>query len=462
MGLLIALGWLVVLLGVVALIGRLFVNTKTTTKIVNDREIEVSASSTAAIVFTGWKPAVIGFILGILLIAAPSGIMYGEQGYQYIVIKPSGAKTTVMNEGYHWIGWLAKVSPWPKYIEVSTKSDDMSEADMAEIEGLMNPIPLRFIDQVTASMYASVQFQLPADDSAFIKMATRYRTVDNLANNTLSKIVKEQAIQTAYMLSAQDYISGEAQQFRQIFQEQLEGGTYKVAKKTYSDTTYSQSITTSGARKIKDISRRYVVERLKDANGIDQRIPTEVTQNGILVTKAIVDMVSLDPEYKERLKAQKSESAKRQLEQQRIETAKLSQERIKAEGERDKEAERVKQETAQVTELIAKETQREKEKINLELAKTKYETAIVDAKTKKVEADAKSYELKKADGLSEEKRALIDADVAKTKAMAKAIENAKWPTTVISGGSSKGGDASILNQLLGAKMAESFLPTKTK
>ena len=70
--------------------------------------------------------------------------------------------------------------------------------------------------------------------------------------------------------------------------------------------------------------------------------------------------------FKERLEKQRDESAKRQLEQQKIETAKSTQLRIVAEGERDKAQERVNQEKEQVKKLIAIETRLKEEKTNKE------------------------------------------------------------------------------------------------
>ena len=54
--------------------------------------------------------------------------------------------------------------------------------------------------------------------------------MSNLVNNTIVPTVKEQLINTAYMFAAQDYISGEAQNFRQVFEEQLKGGAFAVEK----------------------------------------------------------------------------------------------------------------------------------------------------------------------------------------------------------------------------------------
>lgn len=69
-----------------------------------------------------------------------------------------------------------------------------------------------------------------------------------------------------------------------------------------------------------------------------------MSENNIIVSQVIVDNIELEATFKQRLEAQRDESAKRQLEQQKVETTKDAQQRIIAEGERDKAQERVNQE----------------------------------------------------------------------------------------------------------------------
>jgi hypothetical protein len=268
----------------------------------------------------------------------------------------------------------------------------------------------------------------------------------NLVNNTLIPTIKEQAIQTGYMYSAQNYISGSAQAFRQTFEEQLKDGAYKVVKKTYKDTSYTTSITDS-VRTIKEINTRYVVEKVME-NGVPVRIPHEIVKTGIIVNQVIVDRVILDPDYQERLTKQKEESAKRQLEQQKIETAKIAQVRIKAEGERDKEMERVTQERKQVAQLIAIETELKQEKTSLELAKIQLETAKANSAKAKVKADAQYYTNTKMvqAGLTPQQKAEWEY---KTKVgIAQQIKDMNVPKIITSGGGSGGnGDVNTLIQL---------------
>jgi hypothetical protein len=283
----------------------------------------------------------------------------------------------------------------------------------------------------------------------------------NLINNTLIPTVNEQMVNTGYMYSAQNYISGDAQSFKQTFEEQLKFGAYAVKKIEIYDTLYNDidSNHINKARGVKEIKTRYKVEKVL-VNGVPKRIQHEITENNIIVSQVIVDAVDLEGAFKVRLEKQRDESAKRQLEQQKIKTAKDSKERIIAEGERDKAKERVAKEQEAISILVAEQTILEKEKTKLEQSRIKYEKSVIDAKTVKVNADAKQYELAHADGLSEEVEFLEKQKTRRTEVMAQAIENAKWPTTVISGGSTSNGNDGLLSTLIGANLATKMVPKK--
>lgn len=393
--------------------------------------------------------SIVMFIFAVVLISTPKLFMYAERGYSYYLVYPTGSDDVIMSQGVK-MRWFAKVDKWQNYIDVKVVSSE-TEQDDEELEGIMKPIGLRFIDQVTAEGYISTRFQLPTDENQFKKLAVKYRTMSNLVNNTIIPTCKEQFTNTGYMFAAQDYISGEAQSFRQTFEEQLVNGSYRVEKIEHKDTVYDGSIQQNN-RRIKEIQIRYEVKKIEDASGKPIRIPNEITSNGILVSQVIVDNVELDPAFKKRLELQRDESAKRQLEQQMIETAKASQQRIIAEGERDKAAERVTQEKEQVKALIAIETKLKQESTNKELAAIALETERLLATKKKVSADAQYYENAKLvqAGLTPQEKAEWNYKTAV--GVAGELSKLKFPSTMIMGGSDNSGTP--LESLIGAAMAK--------
>ena len=390
-------------------------------------------------------------VSGMLLALFPYLFFWAEPGYQYFLVYPTGNVDAISTQGIKWRGF-AKITPWQKYIDVKVVSEGESVKD---IEGVMSPIPIRFIDQVTAKVKISGRFQLPQDPESFIKLAVKFRSMKNLVLNTLIPTVREQTNNTGYMFAAQDYISGEAQSFRQTLDEQLKFGAYAVEKLENKDTIYADF--QEDKRIIKEIQTKYtVVKRLE--NGLPKRIPHEITENKIIVSQVIVDDVELESTFKKRLEAQRDESAKRQIEQQKVETAKAAQARVIAEGERDKAAERVTQEKIQVKQLIAIETKLKQEKTNKELAAIALETERLKSQQKKVAADAKAYENAKLvnAGLTPQERAEWEYKIAV--GVAQEVSKIQFPQTMLVGGNNKGGTP--LESLIGAAMAKQLLGDK--
>ena len=184
------------------------------------------------------------------------------------------------------------------------------------------------------------------------------------------------------------------------------------------------------------------------------RIPHELSENNIIVSQVIVDQLVLDPTFKQRLEKQRDESALRQLEQQKIETAKATQQRIIAEGERDKAAERVAQEKDQVKKLIAIETRLKEEQTNRELAAIALETQKLESEKLKVKANAEAYEIQKKvyAGITPEVKLQMELD-AQVKIAAE-IAKTQWPDVLITGEQKGGTGTSLLYDMLGADYAK--------
>ncbi len=397
---------------------------------------------------------VVLLFIGAVLMLLNSLFFFADRGFNYLLVYPTGKMSAVMEQGIKWRGF-AKIDKWQKFIDVKVVGEGI-EVDEKEVSGLMQPVPLRFIDQVTASGYVSTRFELPRDEESFIGLAVKFRTMSNLVNNTIVPTVKEQLVNTAYMFAAQDYISGEAQSFRQVFEEQLKEGAYAVEKIEKRDTVFASI--QDDTRSIKEIKTSYDVKRILE-HGVPKRIDHELSENNIIVSQVIVDNVELEATFKQRLEAQRDESAKRQLEQQKVETAKDAQQRIIAEGERDKAAERVAQEKEQVKALIAIETKLKQEETNRKLAAIALETEKLNAQKKKVQADADAYEIAKkvSAGITPEVKLQLELD--RDIRVATEISKIKFPETMIIGGNEKGGTP--LESLIGAAMAKQLQTSKT-
>jgi len=396
---------------------------------------------------------------GVLFSLFTSFFYYAQPGYQYYIVSPFGDVSTQFSQGWKTKIPFSNIQEWASFYDIKVVSDGESSED---VEGVIpatkqDPgIPIRFIDQVTGHVKLSVRMQLPQTPEDFAKLAEEFKTQQNLVNNTLIPTVKEQVINTGYMFTGENYVSGDASNFRVTLDDQLKMGGYAVDKKLYKDTIYDNIQNLNEQRKITEVKTRYEVIKRKDGNGKAIRIIHDIAKNKITVSQVIVDQIVLEKKFREKLENQRDISAQKSIEIQKIETAKAAQQRILAEGERDKSQERVKQEREQVKVLIEIETRLKQEETNRQLAKIQLETQKFQALKQKAAADAQAYEnakLVKA-GLTPLQKAEIDKE---TKiGVAEALSKTTWPTTYINGTSAKGG---MLPDLIGADYASKMLNT---
>jgi hypothetical protein len=179
----------------------------------------------------------------------------------------------------------------------------------------------------------------------------------------------------------------------------------------------------------------------------------------VAVTQVIVDEVYPEPAFKKRLEAQRDISAQKRIEMEKIETARAEQQRIIAEGERDKAKERVDQEKEQVKQLIAIETQLKQENTRKQLAEIALQTARLEAEQNIVRerAQAEANRMKVAAGLTPQERAQIQKETAI--GVAEKISAMQLPQVYITGGDKDGkSNLGLIESLLGAELAKSMLP----
>lgn len=259
------------------------------------------------------------------------------------------------------------------------------------------------------------------------------------------------------MFAAQDYISGAATDFRQAIDDQLKYGGFSTERREYNDTIYA-SIQIAGPRTIKEINTRYRIIRKTDKDGKLIRIPHEITKNNITVTQVIVDEVYPEPAFKQRLEAQRDISAQKRIEMEKIETAKAEQQRILAEGERDKAKERMDQEKEQVKQLIAIETQLKQETTKKQLAEIALQTARLESEQNLVRerAQAEANRLKVAAGLTPQERAQIQKETAI--GVAEKLAELKFPQVYIESGKDGKSNMGLIESLIGAEMAKTMVP----
>lgn len=405
---------------------------------------------------------------GLFLALSNSLFFYSRFGHQYYLVYPTGGWSTVFSSGIKF-RWFATIQEWQKEIDIKVVGEGESTEGIEgvildkvtfQIGGQKEVVPgigITFIDRVGAAVQISVRMKMPEDPETFRALAESFRNPMNLINNTLIPTIKEQVSNTGYMFAAQDYISGAATDFRQAIDDQLKYGGFSTERREFNDTIYA-AIQLSGPRTIKEINTRYKIIRKTDADGKLLRIPHEITKNNIMVTQVIVDEVYPEPAFKQRLEAQRDISAQKRIEMEKIETARAEQQRILAEGERDKAKERMDQEKEQVKQLIAIETELKQETTRKQLAEIALQTARLESEQNLVRerAQAEANRLKVAAGLTPQERAQIQKETAI--GVAEKLAELKFPQVYIEGGKEGKSSMGLIESLIGAEMAKTMVP----
>ncbi len=423
-------------------------------------------------VFADTKKVIVLLSIGFFFAISSSLFFYSRFGHQYYLVYPTGGWSTVSTSGVKF-RWFATIQEWQKEIDIKVVgegeptdgiegviADRVSFESGSGVDGkeIVPGIAITFIDRVGAAVQISVRMKMPEDPETFRALAESFRNPQNLINNTLIPTIKEQISNTGYMFAAQDYISGAATDFRQAVDDQLKYGGYSTERKEFNDTIYT-AIQDGGARTIKEINTRYRIIKKIDKDGKLVRIPHEITKNSIAVTQVIVDEVYPEPAFKKRLEAQRDISAQKRIEMEKIETARAEQQRIIAEGERDKAKERVDQEKEQVKQLIAIETQLKQENTRKQLAEIALQTARLEAEQNVVRerAQAEANRMKVAAGLTPQERAQIQKETAI--GVAEKLSAMQLPSVYIAGGDKDGkSNLGLIESLLGAELAKSMIP----
>lgn len=403
--------------------------------------------------------------LSFILVIISQSTFFAREGNQYYVLsKLTGHRNAVMTPGLKFTIPFSIVQEWSKYIDVKGVRTDENGELAESVDGIEGVIPggvkVMFIDRATADVFLSVRFELPADEDSFIKLVETYKTPDNLIKNTLLPTITEQLTNVSFMYSADEYVSGGASDYKLTIEDALKNGGFVVKRIEIADTIYTPEILTvdsllSKPRQIQEI-RKLTKNTKVIENGVPKRNPHEINTNKVITASVIVSDVALEKSFTDKLKQQRDISAEKIIEIQKIETAAAAQQRIIAEGERDKAAERVAQEKAQVSKLINIETQVKEEESKRQLAEIAVQTSKLQAEALKVQADAQAYQNSKlvTAGLTPQERAEWEYKTAV--GVAAELKSLQLPQTYIQG-SNGGGNSNLLEQLIGAELAKKMI-----
>lgn len=178
--------------------------------------------------------------------------------------------------------------------------------------------------------------------------------------------------------------------------------------------------------------------------------------------QAVVTEIDWEETFDNRLQLQKEEVAQTQLEKQQAERQFYRAQKEKARGEADKATERARLEKEQIQKTIAAETEAKVAGFNLAKEKKQFEVEKFKALSKKIAADAESYQNAKlvSAGLTPQERA--EWEYKTSVGVARELKELSLPEIFIEGGNGKTNNGNLLESLIGADLAKKMIESSTQ
>ncbi len=414
------------------------------------------------------------FFAGLLMI----GIFYAEPGHSYKVYYPInypivGNSKIVTSPGFtfDWWGQRREFQNEIVFKYVITDSTRTMPDDMPDN---IYAIPAvdhewEFADAVKAHIGVSVVFSLnPENEINFSEMVDDAKSEKQLVYGRILPDVNTAIKNTAKLMYAQEYISGEAANFDRYLKDQLENGSYQLEtyfdeeeEETIGDTLRVSKISKNGGNK-KSNRRWRIKEDPKTKLPLRDGEKTSLSLYHITVRQAVSDNIDWEDKFDDRLDKQKALVAETQLEKQGAEKALYNQKKLFAEGEAAKTGEKAKLEKEQIQQTIAAETAAKVALFKVQEETNLYSASIKTSQRIHVEAEAEAFKNKQlvSAGLTpQEKMKFLNERYI---GVAKELSQTKYPNFVSIGGSGGSNSDGLLSTLLSAKLTEQFFPTKSE
>ncbi len=438
-------GILIILLGIVTLVTKpLFNNAKLLQWFSTKRSLQI-----------------IG--MGIVLSIVTGTFFYAEPGTAYAVQYPWGGQKAVFRQGIHTKMW-GRLIPIQfelpiKYVIPNNEGDLGEQSEYANVDAAKY---WAFSDAVKARIATSVVISINTEDeSQFLSVADRNKTEKNMIRSRIIPNIDQSIKNTCKLMDAQDYISGQASDFDRYFKDQLENGMYVLEE--YADNQTREIIgDSSTVRTIVNKETKHKRFRIQIRNGEPVREKgNSLKAYGLTVIQAVVTEIDWESTFDKRLQLQKEEVAQTQLEKQQAEREFYRAQKEKARGEADKATERARLEKEQIQKTIAAETEAKVAEFNLVKEKKQFEVEKFKALSKKVAADAESYQNAKlvSAGLTPQERA--EWDYKTSVGVARELKELRLPEIFIEGGDQKQNNSNLLQSLIGAELAKKMIEKNT-
>lgn len=415
------------------------------------------------------SPYLVG-LLAVVFFVLNGAFFWAEAGTAYAVQYPWGGDKMVATQGLK-AKWWGRTIPLSYEISIKDIIEKRNEEGDSNVPSSTNGIYNRaahrweFSDAIKADIATAVVVGVSVDDEeSFLNMADRNRSESKLIYGRVLPNIDAALKNTCKLMDAQEYISGKASDFDRYFRDQLENGMYLVEEyqeevetpEVIGDTTIVRTI----APKSNNKQVKYRIKRNNQGEIMRDNKSNTLKQYGIKIYQAQVTGIDWEESFDKRLQLQKEQVAQTQLEKQEAEKEFYRAKKEVAKGESEKAAERARLEKEQIKQTIAAETEAKVAEQMVIAEKRKLEVARLAAQSKKVAADAESYQNAKLvnAGLTPQERAKIDKEIAI--GVAAQLKELKLPSTYINGGDGRGQGSGLLETLIGAEIAKKMVNDK--
>lgn len=398
-------------------------------------------------------------LAGIIMSLFSGSLFYAEPGTAYAVQYPWGGQKAVFSQGIHTKMWGRLI---PLQFELPIKyvipNKDGSLGDQSVYANVDAAKYWAFSDAVKARIATSVVVSINTDDKIqFLSVADRNKTEQNMIRSRIIPNIDQSIKNTCKLMDAQDYISGQASDFDRYFKDQLENGMYVLEEYAQNQTREiignSSTIRTVVNNETKH--KRFRIQ-IKDGEPVREK-GNSLKAYGLKVIQAVVTEIDWEETFDNRLQLQKEEVAQTQLEKQQAEREFYRAQKEKARGEADKATERARLEKEQIQKTITAETEAKVAEFNLVKEKKQFEVEKFKALSKKIAADAESYQNAKlvSAGLTPQERA--EWEYKTSVGVARELKELSLPEIFIEGGGNKSNNGNLLESLIGADLARKMI-----
>lgn len=345
----------------------------------------------------------------IILVVVFSGWIFETNTFGYYQVKQAAitGNVTVRNDPGVYLQWFGNIYTYPI-------SEDFDFEDAG--------ITVRFNDGSVASVKGTVKFRLSLKPEIQKELHRDYASFKNVLVDLIQKNVQESLSNTATLMKAEDSYSSRRAEFSNVAKQQLEQGIFQTK------TEIIDSIDDSGT-KFKEKLIEIVYD--KEGNPVIQK-PSLLKKYEIEILQFVVNDFGYDAKVQELIDKKKEAEQVKVVAVATAEKAKQNALTAAAEGSAKIAQAKAEAEVQKMTEVV--EAQKRAEVARLEADRARYEAQKIKAEG---EAQAYAARLKVQAGLTPLEKATIEKE---TKiGIATELAKVKFPETmIIAGGNGNG------------------------